>query len=174
MKHVGIMTALLAAFGINASAGIPRTIQTQTEHAVEGEVKKVDRAAGKVTIKTADGAEQTFKYTGKSLKTGSHVVVHYVGEGAEQTSLGVEKIGKDAPKVMEGTVVRADKGARTVVVKTQSGAEETLHLTERATVDTGKGVVKGTEYAGAEGAHVTVHYTEAGGQKVVHLVKHIF
>jgi hypothetical protein len=102
------------------------------------------------------------------------VVVHYAGEGAEKTTLGVEQIGKDAPKVVEGTIVRADNNAHTVVVKPRSGAEETMHLTERAAVDTGQGVVKGTEYAAKEGAHVTVHYTESGGQKVVHLMKHIF
>jgi len=110
---------------------------------------------------------------GKELEVGSHAVVHYTGEGIEKTAVGIEHVGKDAPKFIEGTVVRAGKSVRTVVVKTPAGAEETLHLTERCAVDTGKGVVKGTEYVAKEGEHVTVHYTEAGGRKVVHLLKHI-
>jgi hypothetical protein len=153
-------------------------------HAIIGAVNKVDRAAGKVIVKTAEGAEETFKFTGKTtarglkgagkgVEEGSHVVVHYAGEGVEKTAVGVGDAGKEAPKVIEGVVVGAGKTARTVVVKTPAGAEETLHLTERCVVDTGKGVVKGTEYTAREGERVTVHYAEAGGRKVVHLLKRV-
>lgn len=183
LRKIGVALVLFIALGIGALA------QSQsTGHAIIGEVKKVDRETGKIIVKTADGTEETFKFTGKTTvrglkegskvaalagKEGSHVVVHYVGEGAEKTAVGIEHIGKDAPKVVEGVVVGAGKAAHTVVVKTPAGAEETLHLTERCLVDTGKGVVKGTEYAAREGERVTVHYTEAGGRKVVHLLKHI-
>jgi len=172
-RQIGMAIALLVALGLGATAQSTPADQSKAGHAIEGEVKKVDREAGKMVVKMADGTEETFKFTGQAVKKGSHVVVHYVGEGTEKTAVGIEHIGKAAPKVVEGTVVGAGKGARTVVVKTGAGAEETLHLTERAAVDTGEGVVKGTEYTVKEGARVTVHYTEAGGRKVVHLMKRI-
>jgi hypothetical protein len=181
-KRIGIVLTLIAAIGVVTLA------QTTSSHTVVGEIKKVDREAGHIVVKTAEGTEETIKFTGKTAvhgvkdagkatawtgKEGSHVVVHYVGEGAEKTAIGVEHVGKDAPKVVEGAVVGTGKLAKTIVVKTPAGAKETLHLTERATVDTGKGVVKCTEYTAKEGEHVTVHYTEVGGRKVAHLVKRI-
>lgn len=182
-RQIGVAFALLIALGIGVSA------QGQSAgHAIIGEVRKVDREAGKIVVKTADGTEETLKFTGRTTvhglkeggkvtalagKEGSHVVVHYVGEGAEKTAVGIEYVGKEAPRVIEGTVVGAGKMARTVVVKTPAGAEETLHLTERCMVDTGKGVVKGTEYTAREGERVTAHYSEAGGRKFVHLLKRV-
>ena len=57
-----------------------------------------------------------------------------------------------------GAVNKVDRAAGKAVVKTAEGAKETLRLTDRCVVDTGKGVVKGTEYTARE--------TEAGGRKV--------
>lgn len=85
----------------------------------------------------------------------------------------MERVGKDTPKVIKGAVVGTGEGVHTLIVKTPEGVEETLHLTDRCVIDTGKGVVKGTEYTAKEGEHVTVHYTVAGGRKVAHLVKHV-
>jgi hypothetical protein len=188
LKQIGITMALLATFVAGATAQDSSSNQNKVGHAIIGEVRKVDYAVGKVVVKTAEGAEETFKFTGKTTarglkeggkgvalagKEGSHVVVHYVSEGTEKTAVGIEHIGKDAPKVVEGAVVGTGKGVRTVIVKTPSGAEETLRLTDRCVVDTGKGIVKGTEYTAKEGERVTVHYTEAGGRKVERLLKRI-
>ncbi len=184
LKQIGIAIALLATLVIGASAQDASPDQNKAGHAIIGEVRKVDRAAGKVVVKTAEGTEETFKFTGKTaarglkeggkgIEEGTHVIVHYTGEGAEKTAVGVEHAGKDAPKVIEGAVVGTGKGARTVIVKTPAGVEETIHLTDRCVVDTGKGVVKGTEYTAKEGERVTVHYTEAGGRKIAHLLKRI-
>ena len=182
LKQIGIALTLLTALVIGAAA---QNATTQTAgHAIIGEIKKVDRAAGKLIVKTADGTEVAFKFTGKTvfhglkdgakgIEEGSHAVVHYTGEGVEKTAVGIEHIGKDAPKFIEGTVIKTGKGVRTVVVKTPAGVEETMHLTERCVVDTGKGIAKGTTYVAKEGTHVIVHYTEVGGRKVGHLVKHI-
>lgn len=178
LKRIGIAIVFLAMLTLGASA------QDKVGHAVIGEVKKVDRAVGKVVVKTAEGTEETFKFTGKTLgrglkesgkglEEGTHIVVHYTGEGLEKTAVGIEHVGKDIPKVIEGAVVETGKGTRTVVLKTPAGAKETLHLTERCVVDTGKGIARGTKYVAKEGEHITVHYTEVGGRKVAHLVKRI-
>jgi len=167
---------------------------TAVEHAVAGTVTKVDSAAKTIAVKTADGAEHVFKFTEHTTvhaaqdighaakagavdsylagKKGAQVVVHYTGEGAEKTAVGVDDLGKGTVKASKGTVTGIDRAGHTMTVKTESGAEETYHVAEDATVDTKDGVVKGAEYA-EKGAKVTVHYTVEGGQKVAHFIKHL-
>jgi hypothetical protein len=160
-------------------------------HAVAGAFTKVDKATKTFVIKAADDTEHVFKYTDKTAvheakdagkgakkgildsylagKEGTHVVVHYTGEGADKTAVHVEDFGKDALKVSEGTVTKVDKAAHTVSMKTKDGAEETYHLSKDAVIDTEKGVVKDTK----EGEKLTVHYTEEGGKKIAHFLRRL-
>ena len=165
------------------------------EHAVAGTVTKVDSKAKTIVVKTADGAEEAFKFTGHTAmhaakgggelakkgavdtylagKEGTHVVVHYSGEGAEKTATAVDDFGKGALKASKGTVQSADKAGHTVTLKTEDGAEETYRVAKDASVDTQHGIVKGSEYAAKKGEKVTVHYTEEAGNKVAHFIKHM-
>jgi len=175
------------------------------QHASEGVITRVDSAGKKVAIKTADGTEEVFKFTGKTAmhgakgaktgavdaylagKEGTHVVVHYTGEGAEKTAVAVDdfgkgtvkvgkgtvKVGKGTVKVGKGTVTGLDKAGHTVTVKTEEGTEETFDVAKGAAVDTEHGSVKGTEFTAKKGEKVTVHYTEEGGKKIAHFIKHL-
>lgn len=171
----------------------PRLAAQDVVHAVEGAVTHVDSAAKTIAIKSADGTEHVFKFTGhttidashavaKGAKTGAvdtylkgkegtHVIVHYTGEGAQKTATGVRDFGKDGLKVGEGTVTHVDKAGRFVVVKTADGTEGTYRVARDASVDTGHGVVKGSEYTAKEGEKVTVGYSESAGRKVAHFIK---
>jgi len=149
--------------------------------AVDGTVKKVDSGAKTVVVKTADGAEHTFHFLGRTvvhgaeatakgskeafhgLKEGTEVAVHYTAKGGEETAEEVDHIGKDGMKVTEGTISHIDRGAKTVAIKTADGAETTYRLADHAAKDTGKGAEKAGK--------VTVYYTEEGGHKVAHSVK---
>ncbi|MGO9126160.1 MAG: hypothetical protein ACLP6G_14890 [Terriglobales bacterium] len=160
-------------------------------HATEGVVTRVDSAAKKIAVKTADGTEEVFKFTGKTAmratkgvktgavdtylagKEGTHVVIHYTEEGADKTAVAVEDFGKDTVKVSKGTITDLDKAGHTVTVKTEDGSEQTYHVAKDAAVDTEHGVVKGTEYAARKGEKVSVHYTEEAGQKIAHFIKHM-
>lgn len=166
----------------------------RAEHAVAGEIRKVDHDAKTIVIHTTDGADETVKVTDRTavrgLKDvrratdatakagleGTTVVVHYTGEGADKTAVRIDHIGKRALKTAKGTVVRVDDAGKFVVVKTAEGTEETFELSKDAVVDTGRGI-KGSAVAtgGAikKGADVTVHYSDEGGKKLVHLVKSI-
>jgi len=161
------------------------------QHATEGVITRVDSAAKKIVVKTADGTEEVFKFTEKTAmhaakgaktgavdsylagKEGTHVVVHYTGEGADKTAVAVDDFGKDTVKVSKGTVTDFDKAGRTVTLKTEDGSEQTYHVAKDAAVDTEHGVVKGTEYAARKGENVSVHYTEEAGQKIAHFIKHM-
>lgn len=162
-------------------------------HAVSGIVTKIDSAAKTITVKTVDGTEHVFKYTeattvhaaeetGKAAKAGSvdtymagkegtHAIIHYTGEGTDQTAVHVEDLGKHPVQVGEGTVTRVDKAARTVTIKAEDGTESTYHVAKDATVDTEHGVTKDSELIAKRGEKATVHYTDEAGKKVVHLFK---
>ena len=82
-------------------------------------------------------------------------------------------LATDVVTAVHGTVSKVDSGARTIVVKTKGGTEETVHFA-------GKTVVHGTE-AGAqdtfkglkEGSEVVAHYTTKGAEKTAVEVDHV-
>jgi hypothetical protein len=142
---------------------------------VHGTIKKVDSATKTIVVKTADGTEHTIKVTGQttyrgtkagldSLKEGTEVVARTTGKGVDETGIEIGRISKDSVKVTKGTVVKVDKGTKTVVVKAADGTEKTFEFTETAGEDMGKAVGAGTE----KGAKVTVYYTEEAGKKTAH------
>jgi hypothetical protein len=172
----------------------PASGGTDVVHAVAGTVTKVDAAAKTVAIKTANGTVEVLKFTDKTTiegteaagkavattgsaafsatKEGSDVIAHYVVRGSEKTATGVHEVGKGTLKVSKGVVTAVDSGAKTVSVKTADGAVETYHMSEKAGVETSRGVVKGAEATGQGlkvGAEVTVSFTESTGRKIAHL-----
>jgi hypothetical protein len=161
------------------------------EHAVEGAITHVDSAAKKVAIKTEDGSEEVFKFTGKTAvhasngvkagaadsylagKEGTHVVIHYTGEGADKTALAIDDFGKDTMKVDKGVVKGVDRAGHTVTVTTEDGSDHVYHYGKDVVIESDHGVVRAADYTAKEGEQVTVHYTEEAGKKVVHLMKRI-
>jgi hypothetical protein len=183
-----LLAACLAALWTSAYA-------QDAVHAVEGAVTQLDKAAKTIAIKTADGTEEVFHYSEHTSvrdsraaakaakmgvvdsyfagKEGSHVVVRYMGKGAEKTATVLEDFGKDTLKVGRGTVTHVDKESRTVAIKMDNGAEATYKLGAEGVVETGHGVVRANRYVAKEGDKVVVHYTEDEGGKLVRLFKKI-
>lgn len=171
-----------------ASSGLAAA---KVKHAIIGSIETIDKTAKTVAVKTADGTVETIKWTGKTTvhgakdvakaadfagREGSHVVVHYTVEGSEKTAHAFEYLGRETPKVAEGTIKVVGKGTKTVVVKTGDGAEAVFDLSERAVVETGEGTSDAAKFVAketADGAKVTVHYTEDGGRKVAHFIKRL-
>ncbi len=190
MHSRSVAKLFLAALMVAAVAQL--AVAEDMVHAVEGVVTKVDLSGKMIFVKTADGTEHAFKYTGKTTmrgvkdaghmakagsvetymkgKEGTMVLVHYTGEGADKSAVAFRDMGKDTVKVSDGTVTKVDKAARTVTVKTEDGSEATYHVAKDATVDSGHGLMKGADYA-KEGEKVTVHYTEDAGKKVAHFIR---
>lgn len=139
-------------------------------------------------VKTADGAEETVKYTAKTTvrgakegahmtalagKEGAHVVVHYSVASARKTASAVDYIGHGAVKVEEGTLVSVDKGTRVAVMKTADGAEDVFHLSERMAIETKDGAVNVAKFTGRQGDRFLIHYPEKAGRKTVHFLKQL-
>ncbi|HEY6292580.1 MAG TPA: hypothetical protein VI455_13610 [Terriglobia bacterium] len=74
-----------------------------------GTIDSVDKDAGTVVVKAADGTKHTFKYTGDTsvkgiedaakatdlaTKKGTKVAIHYTGKGADKTADSIEDAGK--------------------------------------------------------------------------------
>ena len=171
------------------TAALSSAFAQDVVHAVAGAVTRVDKTAKTLAIKTADGSEQVFKFTGRTAirgteesahlakmgaldtyfagKEGTHVVVRYIGKGADKTATVVDDFGKETLKAGRGTVTHVDRAAHTVAVKTDDGAEATYRLGSEAVVETDHGVVRGSRYIAKEGDKVFVHYTEDAGDKIV-------
>lgn len=150
-----------------------------------GTVLKLDAAAKTVVVKVSDGTEHVFHFATRTtvhgaqetvagakdafhgLKEGSDVAVHYTAKGTEETAEEIDNIGKDGLKTTDATVTHIDRGAKTLTVKTNNGAEETFRLTDSAARDAGKDIGEGTE----KSAKVTVYCTEDAGHKVAHFFK---
>jgi hypothetical protein len=156
--------------------------------AVEGTVNRVDARTKTFAVKTADGAEHTFHFVGRTavhgtkatvkgskdafhgLKDGNEVAVHYTVKGGRETAEEVDQIGKDGLQMAEGTVSHIDRAAKTIAVKTADGTEETYRLADHAAKDAGKDIGEGAEEFGK----VTVYYTEEAGHKVARFFKKTF
>lgn len=141
-----VLTTLVSAATLFAAVA-------RVEHALVGTIEKIDKPTKTLVVKTADGTEETLKWTERTTvdglkgatkavaftgREGEHVVVHYSVEGADKTAVAIKHLGRATPKVAEGTIKTVGKGTRTVVVKTGDGAEVTFHLAERAAVDSGE------------------------------------
>ncbi len=174
------LTLVLASLFCRPAPGI------EERHGIlVGEVLKLDGTAKTVAVKAADGTEHTLHFLSRTavhgtegtaagakdafhgLKEGSDVAVHYTAKGTDETAQEIDNIGKGGIKAADVTVVHIDRGAKTLVVKTAGGTEETYRLTDNATRDTGKEISEG---AGKSGK-VTVYYTEEAGRKIAHFFK---
>src|SRR5512146_1932226 len=134
------------------------------EHAVAGKITRVDSTAKTMVVKLADGTEQIFHFT-------EHTAVR-AAKGGSKAATAVDDYGQNAFQVTRGTVVKTDKAAHTVTVRTKDGVEHTYQMAKNASVDTTQGIVKGSEYDAKKGEKVVVHYTNEAGNKVAHFIKH--
>lgn len=194
-----VLASTLAVAGVvvgpqptNASQYLGKA--ARAEHAVAGQLKKIDRATKTVVVHTADGVDETFKFTEQTVVRGAKavaratddtadailegggVVLHYIGEGADRTAVGLDHLGKRTLKIAKGTVVRVDAAGKFVVVKTAAGVNETFDLTKDVVVDSVRGIDHAAHATGGaikDGAECIVDYSEEGGKKVAHLVKEL-
>ncbi len=177
---------------------VPPSFADSLSHSISGIVTRVDHGSKKLYVKSADGTEHVFDTSkgatvhtadqighhtedaamdsDKGLKQGSHVVVHYTKEGADETASKVEDFGHATVKETRATILSADKDAHTLKVKTDAGAVETYHVASDASVDTKDGLKDfGTDTGDAtqKGAHVVLRYTQEGARKVVHTIERL-
>jgi hypothetical protein len=84
--------ALLAMlFAVALTIGLQTAAADDVVHALSGVVKSVDKASKTVVVKTADGTEETVKYTSKTTVEGTKDAGKAVEKGSAETFLGAKK-----------------------------------------------------------------------------------
>jgi hypothetical protein len=174
---------LIASISLFAQAQAPTPVPGATPGTIgtiglDGTVDKFYSVTHKAIIKTADGlhhlvhlnrrtvvhgAGSTAEGTFGGLEEGSRVVVHYVVEGEKKTALEIDRVGDGGLSLVEGTVRRVDRAAKTLTIQLADDSTVTLRLTERAAKHVGKDI--------ASTDRVTVYYADDGGERVAHFFK---
>ena len=105
--------AMLAAVAVVLMAGAwQRAAAEDVVHIMKGVVKSVDKGTKTMVVKTADGTEQTVKWTdkttmeggkdvGEGVAEGSKVSVKYTEEAGEKTAVGVKTAAKATAKAVQ-------------------------------------------------------------------------
>ncbi len=107
--RVALLAALVAVLTIGMSKG---ALADDVTHVMKGVVKSVDKGTKTMVVKTADGTEQTVKWTDKTatktgkdvgdgIAEGTKVSVKYTEKAGEKTAVGVKDLGKDTEKVLQ-------------------------------------------------------------------------
>ena len=74
-------------------------------------------------------------------------------------------LGADVVTAVRGTVTKVDSAAKTVVVKTKDGTEQTVHFANKTVVHGTEAGAKDTFKGVKEGSEVVAHYTTKGTEK---------
>ncbi len=119
-KRFNVLAASL--FALVAIVAWQAAVAEDVVHAVSGIVKSVDKGSKTVVVKTADGTEQTIKWTDKTtvkgvdasgkavaaasvdsydgMKEGAKVSVKYTEKGGEKTAVAIKDASKATAKAV--------------------------------------------------------------------------
>jgi hypothetical protein len=185
-KVITASILLPVMLGMASGVALALPLLRPGHHTLVGELIRVDRKAGKLIVRTADGTEHVVAYTGRTAihgleqathasylagKEGSQVVVHYTQRGATMSADQVDVFGHAALHETDGTLVAVNKDGRHVVIRTKDGADHTYELSQNAAIDTSRGIINTTDLAAKRGDHVVVYHTEQGSHVVIHAFK---
>ena len=106
-------TAVLTTVVLVLTAGAWQSASAEEDlvHIVKGTVKSVDKATKTMVVKSADGTEQTVKWTdkttmeggkdvGEGVAEGSKVTVKYTEKAGEKTAVGIKTAAKATAKAV--------------------------------------------------------------------------
>jgi len=123
--HTKWRTALFAGvFVLAATIAWQGAFAEDVVHAVSGIVKSVNKTSKTMVVKTADGTEQTIKWTDKT------------------TVEGAKGAGKGVAAGATGTYDGAKEGAKVTVKYTEEGGEKTAVAVKDASKATAKAVTQ--------------------------------
>src|SRR5271165_1253996 len=123
--HTKWRTALFAGvFVLAATIAWQGAFAEDVVHAVSGIVKSVDRTSKTMVVKTANGTEQTIKWTD------------------ETTVEGAKGAGKGVADASTGTYEGAKEGTKLTVKYTEKGGEKTAVAIKDASKATAKAVTQ--------------------------------
>lgn len=163
----------------------------QIVHAMTGKVTAIYPASKTIRMDTDDGTPASFDVLTQNnvllnfeksvkamtvpastfTKVDTQVVVFYYGDGSSKTIVAVEDLGA-GPLVNDlGTVVKLDKKAHLLTIKSDSGDEQTFHIDGKTLADSSYGVMEGQKFSADKGAKVRVTATTENGTQTALFIR---
>jgi len=177
MRHIAVAGVALAVAAETQAQTKPAPTADQV---IQGIVQKIDGASNTVVVKTRKGTEQVLHFTERTtrlgaegIRQGATVVVHASEQGGRQVAHQTKNIGTKTVEVVEGTVTKIDKVAKTVTIRTVNGSVQVFNYAKDGVMHIGAGMkAAGIEIGDAvkEGMQVVVHHTTEAGQKIAHAI----
>jgi hypothetical protein len=136
----------------------------------------VNSKAKTITVKTDDGSEGLFRDMTKSnasldfdkdlwanmaaadasMKTGTRIIVFYVGDSSVRTEVAIENLGSTPLQKSCGTVYKMEKHEHLLKIKDASGNIESFQIIPKTIAETALGVVEGFKYHPDKGDQVQI------------------
>jgi hypothetical protein len=151
-------------------------------HALTGKVAKVDTTGKTILLSPDDGSEGLFNVQVRPTqldfskdvkdattpaeafsKTGTQVLVFYIGDGAVRTAVAVEDLGPGPFTKAVGTVAKFDRHGHALTIKTDAGVEESFRLDAKTVAEGMEGVQPGEKFQVHKGDRVSVVGTSESG-----------
>jgi hypothetical protein len=98
-------------------------------------------------------------------------VIYYTDKGRDETAIDLESLNHVMRRTTTGTLIRADKDNKTVVLRTANGKEETFRVQNDAVIETGDGVMLFAQFEPQSDELVTLHYEDPLGMVKVSRIK---
>jgi hypothetical protein len=162
-------------------------------HALSGTVSAINPTAKTIVIKTNDDSFGLFKELTKSnvsllfdkdirsrstpadafKDNGAQVIVYYFGGGfgtlSQRTAVALQNLGAGPLETETGTVVKCNK--HTLIIKTDSGSEETFQIGDTAVAETAIGAASADRFDPEKGDQVRVIASTDNGTKTLLFVR---
>jgi hypothetical protein len=174
------LTSTLASRNANAAPN------GSERYVVLGTIESIDSAANAITVRLSDGTDKTWPLAKRltvngraearsraesALMARERVVIYYADKSGGETVDHVESINHAMHKVVTGTLVRADKDDKILVLRTANGKEETFRVKNEAVMETADDVMTFAQFEPQSGEQITLHYDDPLGMAQVSRIK---
>jgi hypothetical protein len=183
--HVGLWMGALSCTAAAAGA-------QQIVHALTGKVTAVYPASKTIMIDTDDGSQGVFDVISQNVsmsfeknvkamtipaasftKADCQVVVFFFGLEGVRTVVAVEDLGSAPLANDTGTVVKLDKHAHVLTIKSDAGEEQNYHIDAKTLADTTYGVMEGQKFSPDKGVKVRVTSSGPAGSSTALFIREL-
>jgi hypothetical protein len=182
-----LMVTLVCLTGTVASRVASAAPDRHERFQVLGTIENIDSAANTITVRLSDGTDKTLRLAKRltvngreettrrsesALTVQERAVIYYTENAGEETAVDIESLNHAMHRTVTGTLISADKDAKTVVLRTANGKEETFRVKNDAVIETVDNVMTFDRFEPQSGVQITLHYEDPAGLMEVSRIKH--
>lgn len=154
-------------------------------HAVFGTLKALDARRNTLVVTPIQGSEMTLRVQADlqvrnldpqptlaalAAKIGQQLIVQYTDAVRNAEAVEIDYVGPRQINATAGVVLRVDTRAKTIVVRTADGSEESFEAAPSTPTELASGVVPLERVAERENSHALLFYTTHGGKRQVRFI----